>query len=89
VFYLEDGPSFVVVASNAGAAADPGWWQNLQAQPEAAIQLGPATRPIRARRATAEETARLWPRLVASNPAFDEYRRVAGRDIPVAILEPR
>jgi deazaflavin-dependent oxidoreductase (nitroreductase family) len=89
VFYLEDGPDLVVVASNAGAATDPGWWLNLQAHPDAEVQLGPTPRPVRARRASSEETVRLWPRLVAVNPAFDEYRAAAGREIPVVILEPR
>jgi F420H(2)-dependent quinone reductase len=89
VFYLEDGPNMVVVASNAGSARDPGWWQNLQAQPEAAIQVDPGLTPVRARRATPDEVNRLWPRLVAGNPSYEDYRRVAGREIPVVILEPR
>ncbi|HEY7524445.1 MAG TPA: nitroreductase/quinone reductase family protein [Candidatus Limnocylindrales bacterium] len=89
VFYTEDGLSFVVVASNAGAAEDPGWWKNLQAHPDAEIHLGQDPRPVRGRRATPAETARLWPRLVAVNPSYEDYRAVAGREIPVVILEPR
>jgi len=38
LFYLEDGPNFVVVASNAGDNADPQWWKNLQATPDASVE---------------------------------------------------
>jgi deazaflavin-dependent oxidoreductase (nitroreductase family) len=73
LFYLFDGPDVVVVASNAGADSDPAWWR----------------RPVRARLATAEEDARLWPGLVAGNPDFAAYRAKAARPIPVVILQPR
>jgi deazaflavin-dependent oxidoreductase (nitroreductase family) len=89
VFYLEDGPNLVVVASNAGADGDPGWWLNLQARPDAAVRLGTAVREVRARAATPAETARLWQPLVDSFAGFEEYRRTAARPIPVVILEPR
>ena len=46
-------------------------------------------RPVRAREATAEEAARLWPRLDAANPDFVAYRARVSRPIPVVILEPR
>jgi len=89
LFYLEDGPNLIVVASNAGAESDPAWWLNLKAQPHAEVELGTERRPVRARAATVEEHARLWPRLVAASPNYDEYRRTASRPIPVVILEPR
>jgi len=89
LFYLEDGSNLVVVASNAGAVTDPGWWRNLQANPDAEVQLGPDPKPVRARRATPGEMTRLWPRLVTVNPSYEAYRTVAGREIPVVILEPR
>ena len=88
LFYLEDGPNLIVVASNAGAESDPAWWLNLQALPAAQVELGPTPRPIRARAATVEENDRLWPRLVAANPGYDEYRRATSRQIPVVVLEP-
>ena len=88
LFYLEDGASFVVVPSNAGAEEDPAWWKNVQATPDAAVELGPRTIPIRARRADPGETARLWPLLVAANPGYATYQATTARDIPVVILEP-
>jgi F420H(2)-dependent quinone reductase len=89
LYYLDDGPNLVVIASNAGADRDPGWWLNLQARPDAVARLGPRSRPVRARRSTPDEHARLWPRLIERHPAFAEYERATGREIAVVILEPR
>ncbi|MGZ6269901.1 MAG: nitroreductase/quinone reductase family protein [Candidatus Limnocylindrales bacterium] len=89
LYYVEDGPNLVVVASNAGDARDPAWWRNLQAQPEAEVEVGPTVRPVRARPATAEEAGRLYERFATAIPTYDEYRQKAGRTIPVVILEPR
>ncbi|HET9344942.1 MAG TPA: nitroreductase/quinone reductase family protein [Candidatus Limnocylindrales bacterium] len=89
LFYIEDGPSFVVVASNAGADADPAWWMNLQAQPDAAVELERRQIPVRARPATPAEADRLWPRLDAAYPEYARYRARRSRPIAVVILEPR
>ena len=41
LYYLDDGPNLVVIASNAGDERDPAWWRNLQAQPDAEVEIGP------------------------------------------------
>jgi len=89
LFYLEDGGALVVVASNAGAENDPAWWLNLQATPEAEVDMPGGRRPVRARPATAPDRDRLWPRLVGANPPYAEYQKAVTRPIPVVILEPR
>jgi deazaflavin-dependent oxidoreductase (nitroreductase family) len=38
VQYLEDGDSFVVVASNGGAAHPPAWYLNRRADPHARVE---------------------------------------------------
>ncbi|MDQ2965590.1 MAG: nitroreductase family deazaflavin-dependent oxidoreductase [Chloroflexota bacterium] len=88
LFCMADGPNLVVVASNAGADVDPAWWLNLQARPDAEVELGVDRRPVRARAATVDEHARLWPRIVVASPGYDEYRRGTSRPITVVILEP-
>jgi F420H(2)-dependent quinone reductase len=89
LYYLEDGPNLVVVASNVGDDRDPAWWRNLQARPDAEVELGTEVRAVRARQATADEAGPLYDRFVAVLPAYDGYRRRTTRAIPVVILEPR
>ena len=88
LFYIEDGESFVVVASNAGANSDPAWWLNLQSSPEAVVEVGSRRVPVRARQATGAEADRLWPRLDAAYPDYARYREQVTRPIPIVILEP-
>jgi F420H(2)-dependent quinone reductase len=90
LYFVEDGSNLAVVASNAGENVDPQWWKNLQATPDAEVELGTHRQPIRARRATGEESQRLWPRFDAGHPEFAEYReRAYRRTIPIVIFEPR
>ena len=79
----------MVVASNAGAGTDPAWWLNLRDQPDAEVEIAGRRRAVRARTATADEAARLWPRLDTANPDYATYRARAARPIPLIILEPR
>jgi hypothetical protein len=46
-------------------------------------------RQMRARTASPQEKAELWPRVVAANPGYDGYQRKTRREIPVIICEPR
>jgi F420H(2)-dependent quinone reductase len=41
-----------------------------------------------ARRASVEEKAQLWPRLVAMYPAYEGYQNRTTRDIPVVAATP-
>ncbi len=89
LYFLEEGGNLVVVASNAGADSDPAWWLNLRAHPDAEVEIGARRRPVRARPATTDETARLIPRLDRANADFVTYRAKVTRPIPIVILEPR
>ncbi|MGH8219466.1 MAG: nitroreductase/quinone reductase family protein [Steroidobacteraceae bacterium] len=42
--------------------------------------------PAQESRASAEEKAQLWPRLVAIYPAYADYQKRTTRDIPVVIV---
>jgi hypothetical protein len=37
--YIEDGPNLVTPAMNGWADPEPAWWLNLQARPEARVEL--------------------------------------------------
>ena len=43
---------------------------------------------MRARLASAEERARLWPRVKRENPTYAEYEKRTTREIPVVLLQP-
>jgi deazaflavin-dependent oxidoreductase (nitroreductase family) len=90
LMFLKDGDAIAVVASKAGQPSHPAWFHNLMANPDTTVQIGGEVRPVRARRATAEERERLWPRFVAVYPGYASYReRAHPRVIPIVLLEPR
>jgi deazaflavin-dependent oxidoreductase (nitroreductase family) len=78
----------VVVASKGGYSDDPIWYKNLVANPEVEITAEGRTRKMRARTASPEEKATLWPQLVKVYKGYDGYQRNTTRDIPVVICEP-
>jgi len=86
---VRDGAALVVVASRGGDDRSPAWFHNLVAHPEVevALQGGPAVR-MRARVATAEERARLWPLITADHQNYAEYQTRAERQIPLVLLNP-
>ena len=91
--YLPDDGRWVVVGSKGGAPADPDWVRNLEANPEATIEVGTETIPVRATRILRHEPERedLYARQVARRPGFADYEvTTAGiRKIPVIVLERR
>lgn len=86
LLYLQDGPDYVLVASNGGAVKHPTWWLNLQTTAEAWIQINGTRRQVKAEQASATEKQRLWPRLTAMYPGYQRYQEITDRDIPVVIL---
>jgi deazaflavin-dependent oxidoreductase (nitroreductase family) len=84
--YVSDGDAYVVVASNGGSDRHPGWWLNLKADPDATVQVKSARRAVRAREASPDEKARLWPRLTALYAGYGDYQQATSREIPVVIL---
>jgi deazaflavin-dependent oxidoreductase (nitroreductase family) len=90
LMYHEDGDVVAVVASKAGQPTNPAWFHNLNANPDTTIQIGSVIRDVRARVATDEERARLWPRFLEFYPGYEFFQRhAAGRRIPIVILDPR
>ena len=86
LLYIKDADSYVIVASFAGAPKDPAWYVNLVANPTVQLQVGREEFTASARCASAEEKARLWPRLVAIYRPYEDYQKRTSRDIPLVIL---
>jgi deazaflavin-dependent oxidoreductase (nitroreductase family) len=88
LLYVMDGEDFVIIASKGGAAAHPAWYLNLRANPEATVEIGDHEVQVEAEVADPEEKARLWQKMVEMYPAYDDYQRKTGREIPLLILHP-
>jgi deazaflavin-dependent oxidoreductase (nitroreductase family) len=86
--YLADADRLVVVASQGGLPNHPQWFFNLQATPDTTVQVGPELREVRARTATPDERAALWPRLLDVYADFARYQSWTRREIPLVILDP-
>jgi deazaflavin-dependent oxidoreductase (nitroreductase family) len=86
---ITDGGNYLLVASMGGAPEHPKWYLNLVDHPEATIQDRAEVHEVRARTASPEEKARLWPLAVAQWPDYDAYQASTDRDIPVVVCEPR
>jgi len=84
-----DGEMVVLVASKGGDDRDPDWYRNLMAHPDVELTMAGRRRPMRARRASPQEKAELWPRIVTAYQGYASYQRRTDRDIPVVICEPR
>ena len=83
-----DESRVVLVASKGGDDRHPQWYRNLTANPEVEVTIEGSTRTMRARTASPEEKAALWPGIVAAYKGYDSYQKRASRDIPVVICEP-
>lgn len=88
VLYLADGEKQVIIDTNAGNARIPSWSLNLEANPEAEVEIGRHKHKVRARTAQGEERADLWRRHNDQFAGFDFYKTRLTRDISVFVLEP-
>lgn len=89
VLYLVDGERLVVIGSNAGNKRAPAWSFNLQANPDAEVDVRGKRRSVHARVAEGEERARLWEKVNELYEGFDSYDANTSREIAVFVLEPR
>jgi deazaflavin-dependent oxidoreductase (nitroreductase family) len=87
LIYQPHGDAYLIVASKGGSPEPPGWYLNLEEDPAVEVQVRSAVFSARARTATPEEKPRLWRKMTAAWPAYDDYQRKTDRDIPVVILD--
>lgn len=87
--YFEDGPNLVTLAMNGWGDPPPAWWLNLQARPQASVDLPDGRREVVGRAATGAERERLWDVWRTLDGAdLDQYAAMRSRETPVVVLEP-
>jgi F420H(2)-dependent quinone reductase len=90
VGYYEDGPNLISMAMNGWGAAEPAWWLNLQAHPEAVVELaGGIRREVLGRAAVSQKRERLWQRWRELDQNLDGYPARRAHETAVVVFEPR
>lgn len=87
--YQKVESGYAIFGSKGGAPTNPDWYYNLIANPDAVVEVGVETIPVRARVAKGDERERIWEEQKRLNPGFAGYEQKTGREIPVVVLEPR
>ena len=89
--YVEDGANLVTLAMNGWSSPEPAWWLNLQADPDASVELKTGTRAVRARAAVGDERERLWAKVMEHRGYgdLDGYSLRRSGETAVVVLEPR
>ena len=86
---VQEGDTVVIVASYGGDNRHPTWFLNLRANPDVEVTMKGRTRKMKARVASAEERAELWPRVTEKYRGYASYQTRTDREIPLVLLEPR
>lgn len=89
LIYGMDGNDWVLVASKGGAPENPGWYENLVANPDCEIQVWDEVIPVVASTGSAADKKRVWPAMTAQWPDYDKYQAKTPREIPVVLLRRR
>lgn len=89
LIYGMDGNDWVLVASKGGAPENPGWYDNLVANPDCEIQVWDEVIPVVASTGSAEDKKRVWPTMTSQWPDYDKYQEKTPREIPVVLLRRR
>ena len=89
LMYIAHGDGVLLVASQGGAPTHPLWYHNLVAHPDIEVEQGGRRTKLRARVASHDEKAELWPICVEHYRPYDDYQKRTARDIPVFVCEPR
>ncbi len=87
IFRTWGDDAYLVVASKGGNDAPPAWFRNLEADPNAEVQIKADRFPVRARVAADDEKPAMWDRMLEVWPDYAEYQKKTDRVIPVVVLE--
>jgi deazaflavin-dependent oxidoreductase (nitroreductase family) len=82
-----DDDRVAVFASKGGQPTNPDWFHNLVAHPDATVEIGTETYPVRARVTAGAEREGIWSKHKTQWPGFADYETKTTRQIPVVVLE--
>jgi deazaflavin-dependent oxidoreductase (nitroreductase family) len=83
---FEEGDNLVVVASKGGAPSHPDWYHNIIANPIVGVEYGTEEFQARVNETSEPERTRLYEKMESKMASFTEYKKTAGRVIPVLTL---
>ena len=84
--YGRDDDDYVIIASKGGAPTHPDWYHNLVTNPQVTVEVGIEKFQAQASVVAEPKRTALYDQMASRYAFFDEYRRKAGRVIPVIQL---
>jgi deazaflavin-dependent oxidoreductase (nitroreductase family) len=88
LIFEPEGDDYLIVASKGGAPQPPAWLLNLEADPDQVeVQVKGDRFKAHPRIANDKEKPRMWEKMVAAYPEYDDYQEKTERRIPVVVLE--
>jgi len=85
--FKDKDDSWLIVASNAGAAAHPQWFINLAKHPDKVwLEVGNQKFNVQPAELRGAEYEDAYSRIAAAAPGYAKYRKVTDRQIPVIRL---
>jgi deazaflavin-dependent oxidoreductase (nitroreductase family) len=88
IIAIPDGDHILLIASNYGKKNHPAWYYNLKTNPRASLLHKGQEIVYQSYEATGAERDRYWRLANGANLGFQEYRKRAGREIPIMVLVP-
>ncbi|HEU4424054.1 MAG TPA: nitroreductase/quinone reductase family protein, partial [Pilimelia sp.] len=80
---------WLVVASLAGSAHNPGWYHNIAAHPDQVwIEVAGQHTRVTAEQLDGERREEAWQRIASSQPRYADYQRKTDRVLPIIRLSP-
>ncbi|TDV38575.1 nitroreductase/quinone reductase family protein [Actinophytocola oryzae] len=87
LMYQAVDDAFAVFATFGGSPRPPAWYRNVETNPEVTIEVGSDLTRAIARVAHGSERDAIWDKQVRLMPAFADFEKAAGRQVPVVVLD--